>query len=210
MLRRFLARQFARPRGLAGRWLIAPWLNRISRTMNSLVLHELRVGPQDDVLEVGFGGGGLLAMLLARTRGRVFGVDVSEAMVMRAQRRFRKEARLSVQAGSVEKLPLEDASVDRAASVNNLYFWADPKAALAELARVIRPGGRLAIAFEPPEELRKWPGHRYGFRLHRPADVFLRMRQAGFIRIRETEGRGRKPDRFFVLTGERGGAEPKT
>lgn len=204
---RWIAGQFAHPRGLFGRLLIAPWLNRISRKMNRLVLMQLHVGPGDDVLEIGFGGGGLLAMLRGATRGAVIGVDVSPDMVRRAERRFRGVPSLILHVASVEKLPLEDASVDKACSVNNIYFWPDPGAAIRELARVVRPGGRVAIAFEPPEELRKWPGHRYGFRLHPPAKIFLAMRQAGFVRIRESEGRGRKPDRFLCLTGERAGAE---
>ncbi|MGZ8336634.1 MAG: class I SAM-dependent methyltransferase [Allosphingosinicella sp.] len=204
---RWLARQFSRPSGWLARLIIAPWLNRIGRAMNRLVLAELRVGADDDVLEVGFGGGGLLRMLLAVTAGRITGVDVSEDMVERARRQFRREPRVSLHAGSVEQLPLADASVDRACSVNNLYFWPDPEGGMRELARVIRPGGVLAIAFEPPEELRKWAGHRFGFRLFEPAEVGRLMGQAGFDRIREREGLGRRPDRFLCLTGERIGAE---
>ena len=186
------------------------WLDRIGATMNALVLAELDPGGEDDLLEVGFGGGGLLTLLLRRTRGRVFGVDTSEAMVRRARRRFRGETRLALHVGSVESMPLEDASVDRAASVNNLYFWPDPAAGMAELARVLRPGGRLAIAFEPPEELRKWPGHRFGFRAFDEGEVRALMAQAGFRRIRCVEGHGRRPDRFLCLTGERGGSEAAT
>lgn len=204
---RWLARQFARPEGLAGRWLIAPWLNRISRRMNRLTLAQLEVGSGDDVLEVGFGGGALLAELARVTRGRVIGVDLSEAMVARARRRFRGDERVELHAASAEVLPLPDASVDRACSVNNLYFWPDAEAALRELARVIRPGGRVAVAFEPPEELRKWPGHRFGFRLFDEAEVRRLMEEAGFVDIRRAEGKGRKPDFFLCLTGERSAAE---
>lgn len=110
---------------------------------------------------------------------------------------------MTVFEASAESLPLGDASVDKACSVNNLYFWPDPSAGMAELARVVRPGGRLAIAFEPPEELRKWPGHRFGFRLFDESEVQGLMEQAGFADIRRAEGRGRKPDRFLCLTGER-------
>jgi SAM-dependent methyltransferase len=207
---RWLARQFARPEGVVGRRLIAPWLNRISRRMNRLTLDQLRVGPGDDVLEVGFGGGALLADLLEATRGRVIGVDVSEAMVKRARRRFRTAERLDLYEASVEALPLAEASVDRACSVNNLYFWPDPAMALRELARVIRPGGRLAVAFEPPGELRKYPGHRFGFRLFEEAEVRRLMEEAGFVAIRRAEGRGRNPDFFLCLTGERRAAEAKS
>ena len=172
--------------------------------MNRLTLEQLRVGPNDSVLEVGFGGGGLLAELLKATEGPVIGVDVSEAMVDRARRRFRRTGRLELHRASVEKLPLPDRAVDKACSVNSLYFWPEPAAAMGELARVLRPGGHLAVAFEPPEELRKWPGHRHGFRLFEEAEVVGLMKGAGFTSIRRSEGRGRKPDRFLCLTGERG------
>ena len=204
---RWLARQFAAPHGLIGRWFIAPWLDRISAAMNRLALDRLELRRGENVLEIGFGGGGLLAMLIEATDRRVIGVDVSETMVERARRRFRRAPRVVLYRASVETLPLADASVDKACSVNNLYFWPDPEAGMRELARVLRPGGRLAIAFEPPDELRKWPGHRFGFRLFEEAEVVRLMESAGFIRIRRAEGRGRMPDRFLCLTGERGAPE---
>jgi arsenite methyltransferase len=171
--------------------------------MNRLTFEQLEICEEEAILEVGFGGGGLLAMLLQATRGRVTGIDVSEAMVKRSRRRFAGVDRLAVHPASVDALPLQNASVDKACSVNNLYFWPDPAAGMAELARVIRPGGRLAIAFEPAEELRKWPGHRHGFRLLEEEDVRRLMEAAGFVRIRRAEGSGRKPDHFLCLTGER-------
>ena len=204
---RWLARQFARPSGILGHWVIAPWLNRISADMNRLTLAQLDVRPNDDVLEVGFGGGGLLAMLLRATTGRVIAVDVSDAMARRAARRFRGVDRLAVHVASVEGMPIPDGCVDKACSVNNLYFWADPAAAMRELARVTRPGGRLAVAFEPPEALRKWPGHLYGFRLIEELDVRKLMEDAGFDRIRRAEGRDGRGEVFVCLTGERAAAE---
>ena len=178
--------------------------------MNRLALDQLDLQPDDDVLEVGFGGGDLLARILAVTEGQVIGVDLSEAMVARARRRFRGIERLRLLAGSVEALWLDRASVDKAASVNNLYFWSNPEAGLRELARVVRPGGRLAICFEPPEELRKWPGHRHGFRLYDEAQVRALMEEAGFGDILRAEGTGRKPDRFLCLTGTRRSAEARS
>ena len=175
--------------------------------MNRLTLEQLDIQADDDVLEVGFGGGALLAAMLEATRGSVTGVDLSEEMVRRARRRFRGEARLALHRAPVDALPLGDEAVDKACSVNNLYFWPDPAAALRELARVVRPGGRLAICFEPPEELRKWPGHLYGFRLFEEGEVRDLMTAAGFTRLRCAEGRGRMPDYFLCLTGERGAPE---
>jgi arsenite methyltransferase len=206
MIHRYLARQFGRPGGLVGRLLLGPWLDRIGRKMNALAFAELAVGREDWVLEVGFGGGGLLRSILAATSGEVFGADVSKMMIARVRRRFAREVRrgrLRIYRASAERLPLPDAIVDRAVSVNSHYFWPDPAAAMAELARVVKPGGRLVLCFEPPEELRKWPGHRFGFRLLGTAEVRNLMDQAGFGDLGEAWGTGRRPDRFCALSGVR-------
>ena len=202
ILSRFLAEQFARPSGWIGRHLIGPWLDRIGERMNRLTLDSLEIGPSDHVLEIGFGGGALLAKLLERTDGDVIGVDLSLEMVERARRRFRGETRLRLVNGSVQALPLANHSVDKACSVNNVYFWPDPADALSELARVLKPGGRLSLCFEPPSELKKWPGHRFRFRLYEEAELRKMMAYAGFGHLSVSEGRGRKPDFFLCLTGD--------
>jgi arsenite methyltransferase len=205
MLRRFLAGQFARPSGLLGRIWIAPWLDRISRPMNRLALQALAPERCDSILEIGFGGGALLRDILRATDRDVHGVDISAVAVARARRRFRRErGRLHLACASAEQLPLGDAAVDKAVSVNSLYFWPDIAAALAELARVVRPGGRLVLCFEPPEELRKWPGHVHGFHAYAAEDLIALAAAAGFVDPQLTSGTGRKPDFFLCLSLRRG------
>jgi len=174
--------------------------------MNAFALSCLRLEREDWVLEAGFGGGDLLRLLLLGTSGEVFGIDVSETLIARARRRFSRDVRrgrLHLYRASVEAVPLPEATLTKAVSVNSLYFWPEPAAALAELARVVKPGGRLVLAFEPAAELRKWPGHRFGFRLFEVAEVKALMEEAGFGSIEEDWGKGRKPDRFCCLSGER-------
>lgn len=181
---RFMARQFARPRGLVGRWLLGPWLNRVNRSMNALALRALDVKQGERVVEIGFGGGDLLASLLGTGASRVVGVDLSPEMVARARKRFRRQiadGRLSVLLGSVDDLPLEAASIDKACSLHTLYFWQDPAAGMRELARILRPGGTLVIGIEAPETLRNWPGHRYGFTVYEPGEVIALAAAAGLV-----------------------------
>jgi len=129
----------------------------------------------------------------------VTGVSLSPAMVARG-------SGLDVHPAPAEALPFEEGRFDKAVSVNSLYFWPDPAAAFAELGRVLGPGGKLVLCFEPPEELRKWRGHVHGFRLHEVAEVQALMEGAGFGAIEEAWGAGRKPDRFCCLSGTRLGA----
>jgi ubiquinone/menaquinone biosynthesis C-methylase UbiE len=174
--------------------------------MNALALSRLELERDDWVLEVGFGGGALLRSLLLGTRGEVFGADLSAMLIARARHRFARDVRrgrLHLYQASAESLPLPPATVTKAVSVNSLYFWPDPAAALAELARVVKPGGRLAIVFEPAAEMRKWPGHRFGFRLFEVAEAKALIEAAGFGAIEEHWGSGRKPARFCCLSGDR-------
>lgn len=97
-------------------------------------------------LDVGSGPGGVTASLAQAVgpEGLALGIDVSEAMLARAVR-----AVAAPQAGflraDAQRLPLRDETVDSVVSVAVLQLVPKPEAALAEIARVLRPGGRLAV-----------------------------------------------------------------
>ena len=166
-----------------------------------MALEQLALDPTDHVVEIGFGGGALIGSMLRAGVSRIHGIDVSEAMVDRAAKRFAdevKSGRLRLALASVEALPLADGEVDKAVSVNSLYFWKDLPRAMGELARVVRPGGRLVLCFEPPATLRKWPGHRYGFQLYDVRDLVAPAREAGFDHPEVVSEVGRQP--FLCLS----------
>jgi arsenite methyltransferase len=186
----YLARQLRRPTGLFGRLVIAPALNRGNARLNAAILEALDLGAGDRVLEVGFGGGDLIARMMESVSGLwITGADFSADMVSLCSRRFSsalEAGALSLHCVPVETLPLEDASVDKVCSANTIYFWPDPDAAVRELCRVISPGGRIVIGFAPRETLERLPISKYGFRAYDVEEVSSMLRSAGFADVAVT------------------------
>jgi SAM-dependent methyltransferase len=133
------------------------WLGRIAgrimlwRNKQDDVVGVLGVQPGQDVLEVGYGPGGLIRLLAERTEAAIIrGVDPSPEMRDLARRHNRKTVaagRVRLDVGAADRTGLPDASVDRVVSVNNVAIWPDLEAAAAELHRVVRPGGTVVIAW---------------------------------------------------------------
>jgi ubiquinone/menaquinone biosynthesis C-methylase UbiE len=175
--------------------------------MNRLTFEQLGISGQERVLEVGFGGGDLIEWILSATEAKAIGVEASEAMLKRARGRFRRElgqGRLRLEQGLADALPLPGGSVDKACSVNSLYFWPDLEAALAEFARVLRPGGRFVLCFQAPESVLAWPGHIHGFRAYGADEVAALMEAAGFGQVRQASGEAPAVGQFMCLSSERG------
>lgn len=147
---RFIARQAERPSGVFGRVLGAIMAVE-TRTLNDEVLRRLGVSPNERILEIGFGHGRTLERAAKATPGARFaGIDHADDMVKALARRARRlvtEDRLEVRAGDSGALPWPDATFDGAFTVHTIYFWSDPAHHLAEIHRVLRPSGRLVLAF---------------------------------------------------------------
>jgi demethylmenaquinone methyltransferase/2-methoxy-6-polyprenyl-1,4-benzoquinol methylase len=97
-----------------------------------------------------------VAIALANaTSARITGVDISEAMLGRGRQRLQEAGlggRISLEQSRAEALPFQPGSFDAVSFTYLLRYVEDPAATLAELARVLRPGGRMASLdfFVPP------------------------------------------------------------
>jgi SAM-dependent methyltransferase len=98
--------------------------------------------PGRDVLDLGAGTGPLSAGLVA-AGAHVTAVEPDLAMLTELRARVPEATAL---AGAAEAIPLADASVDLV-TAGTAYHWFDPDRALPEIARVLRPGGRLAVLY---------------------------------------------------------------
>jgi arsenite methyltransferase len=147
----------------------------------------LNIPPAGIALDVGSGPGSITASLARASGpdGLALGVDISEPMLARAVR-----AAAGPQVGflraDAQRLPLRDQTVDAAVSIAVLQLIPDPVATLSEIARVLRPGGRLAAmvpTFGPAAELwRKLPtGGAHFFGEDEIGDI---LEDHGFVSVR--------------------------
>jgi SAM-dependent methyltransferase len=151
-VRRRLSRQARHPHGPVGFLLSRIWI-RETATVNDTAVDLLAPTSGERILELGFGPGRTLSRIAA-TGATVVGVETSPAMLRNATRRNRAQitaGRIRLHHGDGINLPVDTHSVDGALSVHTIYFWPQPQATLAELARILRPGGRLVLAYRTGE-----------------------------------------------------------
>ncbi len=155
--------QFGAPTGPGG-WLAAHLVARLTAEANRWMVDCLEVGPGDRVLDVGCGPGLGVAYAAGAGAHRVVGVDAAPGMVRHPGRRNRaavRHGRVEIRRADALRLPFPEGAFTKAGSLNSLQFWASPAAGLAELHRVLQPGGRVAVVLmarsdEPAEGPAPW------------------------------------------------------
>ena len=184
-----VAGQLGRPHGLVGRG-VAVLLNRGNRPAVTGAVDAAEATAGQTVADIGFGGGLGLDLLLRRVapQGTVHGVEVAEDMLARARARFATQSaagQVRLVNGSLTALPLEAKSLDAAISVNTVYFVSELDAACAELARVLRPGGRAVLGVGDPDAMARLPFTAYGFQLRPIAEILAALKNAGFTDVED-------------------------
>ena len=127
---------------------IAAWEGLTGPNPRELALEAVAEARPRRVLEVGCGQGWAAEWIKDELRADVVAVDQSERMVELTPRRG-----VDAQVGDVQDLPFEDESFDAALAAWMLYHVPDLDRGLSELARVLRPGGRLVAVTNAPESL---------------------------------------------------------
>ena len=168
----------------------------IHQRMRTLASLSLIAG--ESVLDAGCGTGLLLEQQAKAvgSSGSAYGVDLSDDMLAVARERCTDLGQVSLKQGSVEHLEFDDASFDALSCTQTLLYVDDVDAALGEIHRVLKPGGRIAIVEtdwrgailnHPDKELTRKlfdaldSGRSYP---HLARDLRPRLKQLGFSSVR--------------------------
>jgi SAM-dependent methyltransferase len=124
--------------------------DRMNRAFAAKIVDEAAPQAGVRVLDVGCGNGALALAIspLVLPGGTVMGLDISGPMLEEADRRARAAgiSNVSLQKGDCQVYPLASAAYDVVVSRFGVMFFDDPRAAFANLAQALRPGGRLVFA----------------------------------------------------------------
>ena len=136
------------------------------------VLAPWRFGPGSVALDVGCGNGWAVHLMLERGASRGVGIDLSPGMVKRARTLAAGDPRLAFHVAAGDALPLADDGVSHVLSVESLYYYPDPGAALREWSRVAAPGAQLGIMIDL---YRENPGSHPWIEALRPSGVRVHL-----------------------------------
>ena len=155
-------------------------LNRVNRDMNDRALAALGLLENAHVLEIGFGGGSLIARILANDKTtRITGAEVSTLAIRTAQKRFQKEPRVEFKQCSGDILPFGNAVFTSVVSVNVIYFWPNVPEMLSEVHRVLANDGKFVLCYseQSPDNITRF-NHK---------DVEAQLQTIGFATAHSTQ-----------------------
>ena len=162
---------------------------------NRAVAEWAELQPYMHSLDVGCGTGAAVMAAASRVPdGIAVGVDPSSDFVRIARRRARRLPNVEFEFGAAEQLPFESGRFDVAWTVHSSHHWHDLDAGIAEVRRVLRPGGRFLIVE------RDDPGKPWGISAEEAQALAATMTNVGFSQVTVDE-RSVKRKREFLVAG---------
>ncbi len=181
-----LARQLRQPEGKTGK-LVGQEMNKGNKHICLNTYKVLAPVNDENILEIGMGNGYFVKDLLSMAKNLTYsGVDFSETMIQEANeinKALIESETVSFKHASIEYLPFDNDTFDCITTTNTLYFWPAPKENIKELLRVLKPGGRLLVAYRSKDCMDQLELTRYNFTKYFPEDVEALFKSGGFNQV---------------------------
>lgn len=177
--------QCMKPHGGEGVETIAR-MNENHKDISEFAFKCINVNVDDEILDIGCGGGVNIEKFLKLTSGNVDGLDYSEVSVAETVKRNQNavdNGRCKVIQANVSAMPIDDESYDVVSAFETIYFWPDIGNTFKEVLRIIKPNGQFVIAQgtdgnHPDDE--KWLNTVEGMSLYTAPELEKYLLNAGF------------------------------
>ena len=176
-----------KPEGFFGKLMVNGMNGGGHADLANWALSSVRIKEDNQILDIGCGGGANIARLLQRTpKGKVQGVDYSPVSVAKSKKVNAKaiaEGRCQVQEANVAQLPFEENTFDLITAFETIYFWPDIEHCFNEVKRALKPGGQFVIVNEDDGlsgNNEKWEKLIEGMYTYKPEETRLHLSNAGF------------------------------
>jgi ubiquinone/menaquinone biosynthesis C-methylase UbiE len=180
----FFSKQARKPEGLFGRIVMRIVFDQGNAFLNDFVSDLMSVQTDDRIIEIGSGTGKLIHKMAQKMdRGLIEGIDFSSAMVSVAIRRNKNNianGKVKIVEDNFDEMAYEKDSFTKACSVNTLYFWSSPMHTAKKIADILKPDGKLILAFEDIEQLKQRKLNKDVFHLYSKDEVKDLLINAGF------------------------------
>lgn len=161
-------------------------MNINHKDISEFAFECVNVNANDNILDIGCGGGVNIEKFLRLTTGNVDGLDYSEVSVAETVKRNRNEVdngRCRVIQSNVRDMPIDNEEYDLVTAFETIYFWPDIKNTFKEVLRIIKPNGQFMIAQgtdgnHPDDE--KWLDTVEGMNLYTAPELEKYLLGAGF------------------------------
>ena len=164
-----LAQQLRKPDGDMGK-KVGENMNASNALMNTFTLHELNAHSNECILEIGMGNGFFIKDIVGHDDSiTYYGCDYSELMIDEATSRnqsYIATGQVKFFHTSADHLPFQSHSIDKAFTINTIYFWSNPSVELTEIHRVLKPGGKFFLTVRSKSTMENIPVTQFGFKIY--------------------------------------------
>ena len=185
---KYIGKNFGNPRGIGGN-VSTKIMNIMNNKLYSVVLDNLKLEPNNIILDIGFGNGYLIRNIFKKNIPiKVYGIEISNDMlkkVSKAEKQNILNGKLNLLLENINKTSLENNIFDRICTINTIYFQKNILLNYPKIKRILKPNGIFLNTIYTKEYLDKIIYTKYGFNKYTVEEIIKITNENG-MKIFET------------------------